>query len=214
MKKSLLLLAVLAMTVSAQAQHEEGDFTIQPRVGVTFSNITGDDLFSEDTKMKVNVTYGFEVEYSFTDKLSIAGGLLFTDQGYKFDYYEGVEPGNNFIKKTAKFNNYYAAVPITLNYYLVEGLAIKAGVQPAFRVKTKLEADGTKMDLDDALEFLFPNKDVTVNKFDLMIPVGLSYEYKNIVLDARYNFGLIKVFKGLDVTSRNSLITLTLGYKL
>ena len=58
MKKSLLLLAVLAMTVSAQAQHEEGDVTIQPRVGVTFSNITGDDLFSEDTKMKVNMTYG------------------------------------------------------------------------------------------------------------------------------------------------------------
>ena len=76
--------------MSAQAQHEEGDVTIQPRVGVTFSNITGDDLFSEDTKMKVNLTYGFEVEYSFTDKFSIAGGLLFTDQGYKFDYYEGV----------------------------------------------------------------------------------------------------------------------------
>ena len=215
MKKSLLLLAFLAMTMSAQAQHEEGDVTIQPRVGVTFSNITGDDLFSEDTKMKVNLTYGFEVEYSFTDKLSIAGGLLFTDQGYKFDYYEFVDGRDLYsYQVTAKFNNYYAAVPITLNYYLVEGLAIKAGVQPAFRVKTKLEADGTKMDLDDALEFLFPNKDVTVNKFDLMIPVGLSYEYKNIVLDARYNFGLIKVFKGLDVTSRNSLITLTLGYKL
>lgn len=214
MKKSLLLLAVLAMTVSAQAQHEEGDFTIQPRVGVSFSNITGDDLFSEDTKMKVNLTYGFEVEYSFTDKLSIAGGLLFTDQGYKFDYYEGVEPGNNFIKKTAKFNNYYAAVPITLNYYLVEGLAIKAGVQPAFRVKTKLNVDERKMDLDEALNFLFGNEEVTINKFDFMIPIGLSYEYNRIVFDARYNFGLIKVFKGLDVTSRNSLITLTLGYKL
>ena len=124
-----------------------------------------------------------------------------------------IGPGRD-NEKTAKFNNYYAAVPITLNYYLVEGLAIKAGVQPAFRVKTKLVADGMKMDLDDALDFLFSNKEVTVNKFDLMIPVGLSYEYKNIVLDARYNFGLIKVFKGLDVTSRNSLITLTLGYKL
>ena len=217
MKKSLLLLAALAMTISVQAQHEEGDLTIQPRVGVSFSNITGDDLFSEDTKMKVNLTYGFEVEYSFTDKLSIAGGLLFTDQGYKFDYYEVVDGENlhsDQVKKTAKFNNYYAAVPITLNYYLLEGLAIKAGVQPSFRVKTKLEANGRKMDLDDALDFLFPNKEVTINKFDLMIPVGLSYEYKNIVFDARYNFGLIKVFKGLDVTSRNSLITLTLGYKL
>ena len=214
MKKSLLLLAVLAMTVSAQAQHEEGDFTIQPRVGVSFSNITGDDLFSEDTKMKVNLTYGFEVEYSFTDKLSIAGGLLFTDQGYKFDYYEGVEPATLSVKKTANFDNYYAAVPITFNYYIVEGLAVKAGVQPSFRVKTKLKIDDRKMDLDEALDFLFGNKEVTINKFDLSIPVGFSYEYNKIVFDARYNFGLIKIFKGLDVTSRNSLITLTLGYKL
>ena len=204
------------MTVSAQAQHEEGDVTIQPRVGVTFSNITGDNLFMGDKpKMKVNVTYGFEVEYSFTDKFSIAGGLLFTDQGYKFDYYEFVDGRDLYsYQVTAKFNNYYAAVPITLNYYLVEGLAIKAGVQPAFRVKTKLNVDERKMDLDEALNFLFGNEEVTINKFDFMIPIGLSYEYNRIVFDARYNFGLIKVFKGLDVTSRNSLITLTLGYKL
>ena len=214
MKKNFLILALMAITMTTQAQHEEGDITIQPRIGVSFSNITGDDLFSEDTKMKVNLTYGFEVEYSFTDKLSIAGGLLFTDQGYKFDYYEGVEPGNNFIKKTAKFNNYYATVPITLNYYLVEGLAVKAGIQPSFRVKTKLKTDDRKMDLDEALDFLFSNQEVTMNKFDLSIPVGFSYEYNKIVFDARYNFGLIKLFKGIDVSSRNSLITLTLGYKL
>ena len=214
MKKSLLFLAFMAVTMTAQAQHEEGDVTIQPRVGVSFSNITGDDLFSEDTKMKINLTYGFEAEYYFTDKFSIAGGLLFTNQGYKFDYYEGVEPGSNLTKKTANFNNYYAVVPITFNYYLVEGLAIKAGVQPSFRVKTKLKTDDRKMDLDEALDFLFGNKEVTINKFDLSIPVGFSYEYNKIVFDARYNFGLIKIFKGLDVTSRNSLITLTLGYKL
>ena len=213
MKKSLLLLAVLAMTMSAQAQHEEGDVTIQPRIGVSFSNITGDDLFSEDTKMKVNLTYGFETEYYFTNQLSIAGGLLFTNQGYKFDYYEASEV-NQSKKITAYFDNYYAAVPITLNYYIVEGLAVKAGVQPSFRVKTKLKADGNKMDLDEALDFLFPNQEVTLNKFDLSIPVGFSYEYNKIVFDARYNFGLIKLFKGIDVSSRNSLITLTLGYKL
>ena len=213
MKKSLLLLAVLAITMSAQAQHEEGDVTIQPRVGVTFSNITGDDLFSEDTKMKVNVTYGFEVEYSFTDKFSIAGGLLFTDQGYKFDYYEGVEPGNNFIKKTAKFNNYYAAVPITLNYYLVEGLAIKAGIQPGFCVSKKYDyevstgiagqtiiSEQGKVKIEDGIK-----------SFQFAIPVGLSYEFSNVVVDARYNWGLTKMFK--DVKARNSVFQFTVGYK-
>ena len=209
MMKSLLLLAVLAMTMSAQAQHEEGEVTIQPRVGISFSNITGDDLFSEDTKMKVNLTYGFEAEYYFTDKVSVAAGLLFTNQGYKCDYYEASNS-----KYTANFDNYYAAVPITFNYYIVEGLAVKAGVQPSFRVKTKLKVDGSKMDLDEALDFLFPHQEVTLKKFDLSIPVGFSYEYNKIVFDARYNFGLIKVFKGIDLSSRNSLITLTLGYKL
>ena len=209
MKKNLLLLALMAVTMTAQAQHEEGDVTIQPRIGVSFSNITGDDFFSVDTKMKVNLTYGFEAEYYFADQFSIAGGLLFTNQGYKFDYYE-----IDNSKKVATFDNYYAVVPITLNYYLVEGLAVKAGVQPSFRVKTKLKADDTKMDLDEALDFLFPNQEVSLNKFDLSIPVGFSYEYNKIVFDARYNFGLIKIFKGLEGKSRNSLITLTLGYKL
>lgn len=214
MKKLFLFLAMMVVTMTVQAQHEEGNITIQPRIGVTLSTISGDDLLSDDAKMKVNLTYGFEVEYYFTDKLSIAGGLLFTNQGYKYDYYEGVEPGVNFTKKTASFDNYYATVPITFNYYLVEGLAIKAGVQPSFRVKTKLKADDRKMDLDEALNFIFGDQEVTLNKFDLSIPVGFSYEYNKIVFDARYNFGLIKLFKGIDNSSRNRVISLTLGYKL
>ena len=213
MKKKLLLFVIMAMTMTAKAQYEEGDITIQPRIGISFCNITGDDLFSEDSKTKVNLTYGFEAEYYFTDKLSVAGGLLFTNQGYKFDYYEVEGPGNNSVKRTANLNNYYAAVPITLNYYIVNGLAVKAGVQPSFRVKTKLKGDGVNMDIDEALDFLFTNKEVTLNKFDLMVPVGFSYEYNKIVFDARYNFGLIKLFKGIDASSHNSLITLTLGYK-
>ena len=210
MKKLILLFVTMAVTMVVQAQYKEGDMTIQPRVGVTFSTVTNQD----DIKMKLNLTYGFEVEHFFTDQLSVAGGLLFTNQGYKFDYYEGVEPGGNSVKKTGNFNNYYALVPITVNYYVIEGLAVKAGIQPAFRVKTQLKIDNRKLDMDDAIDFLFGNHEVTVNKFDLSIPVGFSYEYNKIVFDARYNFGLTKLFKGVDNSSRNRVITLTLGYKL
>jgi hypothetical protein len=217
MKKLFLLLVLMTTLMTVQAQHKEGDITIQPRIGITFSTISGNDFLSYDAKMKTNLTYGFEGEYFITDELSIAGGLLFTNQGYKFDYYEIDNPNlesYNEIKRTANLNNYYAAVPITLNYYLVEGLAVKAGVQPAFRVKTKMKGDGINMDLDDALDFLFPNQEVTLNKFDLSIPVGFSYEYNRVTFDARYNFGLIKIFKDIDANSRNKVISLTLGYKL
>ena len=71
-----------------------------------------------------------------------------------------------------------------------------------------------KLDLDDYLDLLFTNKEVTLNKFDLSIPVGLSYEYNRVTLDARYNIGLTKLYSGIDDSSRNSVITVTLGYKL
>ena len=46
---------------------------------------------------------------------------------------------------------------------------------------------------------------------DFGIPVGLSYEYKNIVLDARYNIGVVKFAEHLDY--RNRVFQITLGYK-
>lgn len=190
------MVAVAMMAaVSVKAQHREGDYSIQPRVGVTFSTLTNTD----DAKMKLNLTYGAEYEYYIYDQFSLAGGLLFTNQGTKFS-------DNN-----STLNNYYFAVPITANYYVLPGLALKAGLQPAFRVKTNMKVDGQTYDFDRVMDFLFDNSDVKMNKFDLSIPVGMSYEYNGVTLDARYNFGLIKLFSGVDDTVLNQVIAITLG---
>ena len=46
------------------------------------------------------------------------------------------------------------------------------------------------------------------------VPLGVSYEYKNIVLDARYFFGLTKIDKTDNPDSaRNQYLSITLGYK-
>ena len=197
--KKILVMVVAAMmaTVGANAQHREGDFSIQPRVGVTFSTLTNTD----DAKMKVNLTYGVEFEHYITELFSVAGGVLFTNQGAK-------------LGDDRTFNNYYGAVPLTANYYVLPGLALKAGLQPAFRVKTNMKVDGQTYDFDKVMDYLFEDTDVKMNKFDLSIPVGLSYEYNGITLDARYNFGVTKLFSGTDDTVLNQVITITLGYKL
>ena len=185
--------------VSANAQHREGEFSIQPRVGVTFSTLTNTD----DAKMKINLTYGAEYEQYITDQFSLAGGVLFTNQGFKYDDGDGT------------LNNYYFAVPITANYYVVPGLAVKAGVQPGFKMRAKAKLDDRTIDLDDLykLDQLLTGEDIKVSKFDLSIPVGISYEYKNIVLDARYNWGLVKVLNVGDAFY-NRCFMLSLGYKL
>ena len=93
----------------------------------------------------------------------------------------------------------YLNVPVLANVYVVPGLAVKLGVQPGFMVDK--DKDGYKGE---------------VNTFDLSIPVGLSYEYNNFVLDGRYNWGVTKInknsVKGADDT-RNSVFQITLGYK-
>lgn len=203
MKKLFLLVAMMAMTVVAKAQHEEGDFTIQPRVGVTFATMTGDD----DAKMKTNLTYGLEFERFFTDEFSVAAGIMFSNLGFKTSVFT-----INNVENKVTLNNYYGLIPITLNYYVVEGLAIKAGVQPSFRMKTQMKEGDTKLDLDNALDMYFGNE-ASINRFDLAIPVGLSYEFHRITVDARYNLGLIKVFKGTKDNYYNRYISLTLGYK-
>ena len=49
------------------------------------------------------------------------------------------------------------------------------------------------------------------NSVDFSIPVGVSYEFNNVVLDARYNWGLTNVAKNAD--NKNSVFQFTVGYK-
>ena len=213
MKKLLLLVALMAVTLSAQAQHEQGDITIQPRVGITVSNITDGD------KSKLNLAYGVDFERFFTDQFSVSLGLMFTNQGCKYDiiYYEPTNLGGSSSigssSNTMKLNIYYGSLPIMANFYLLPGLALKAGVQPAFRVKAKIERGDTKLDLDNMIDMLFAGEGNKLNTFDLSIPVGLSYEFKGITADIRYNFGVTKLISNTDKGIYNKVFMVTLGYK-
>lgn len=205
MKKLLTLMALMAVALSAQAQYEEGDITIQPKVGMTISNITDGD------KSKINLTYGVEFERFFTDQFSASLGVMFTNQGCKYDIYSADVAGN--VSDDLKLDIYYGTLPIMANYYVLPGLALKAGIQPAFRVKARIEQNGNKIDLDNAIDAMYDGNDNKLNTFDLSIPVGLSYEYAHITVDARYNFGVTKLISNADKGIYNKVFIMTLGYK-
>lgn len=97
----------------------------------------------------------------------------------------------------------YINIPILANVYVTKGLAVKLGVQPAFNVSDKQKLSGGKASVEA--------EDVGAESFDFSIPVGLSYEYNNVVFDARYNFGVTNIADGGD--SKNSVFQITLGYK-
>ena len=205
MKKLLAMVALMAVTLSAQAQHEEGDVTIQPKIGMTISNITDGD------KSKINLAYGVEFERFFTDQFSASLGVMFTDQGCKYEIYSADGAGN--VSDDMKLDIYYGTLPIMANYYVLPGLALKAGIQPAFRVKAKIKYKGEKVDFDNYIDTMFKGEGNKLNTFDLSIPVGLSYEFKGITLDARYNFGVTKLISNTDKGIYNKVFIMTLGYK-
>lgn len=193
MKKLMMIAAMMVAAMSANAQNEVGQITLQPKVGMNISTLTSDDA----AKAKVGLVAGLEAEYGVAENFGITLGALYSMQGAK-------------VKNSDwKYNMDYINIPILAQYYPVKGLAIKAGVQFGFNVRAKISDGNNSISVKDFYDALGIDSDK--KSFDFAIPVGLSYEYASFVLDARYNIGLSKAFKNFD--DKNSVIQITLGYK-
>ena len=193
MKKVLVVAALMFSSVATFAQHAVGSINLQPKVGVSIANLT--DNNSSDAR--VGLVAGVEGEYQASDIFSVSAGVLYSMQGAKYDAFGA--------KSTEKLD--YINVPIMANVYVVKGLAVKLGVQPGFKVNDKLDLrmpvlGGALVDLK-----------AKAKSVDFSIPVGISYEYNNFQVDARYNWGLTKVFDVDKLDQKNSVFQITLGYK-
>ena len=191
MKKMFLAAAMMLVSVATFAQNAVGQITIQPKVGMNIANVTDAD----DADARIGLAAGAEFEYGVTDMIGVSAGLIYSMQGAK-ETVEGVDV-------TMKLD--YLNVPILANVYVAPGLAVKLGVQPGFKLSSKVKIEGSGTSIEGESD------DDGVKGFDLAIPVGVSYQYQNIVLDARYNWGVTKVFD--DGDSKNSVFQITLGYK-
>ena len=206
-----MIAAMMVATLSANAQNEVGQFTLKPMVGLNLASMTKAD----NSKMRVGVAAGVEGEYGVAENFGITAGLLYSMQGVK-------ESGSGTVNiplignvaftgdQTLKLD--YLNIPILANYYIVKGLAVKAGIQPGFCVSKKVALKGTATNDGKTLNIDSDEKiEDGIKAFQFAIPVGLSYEYEGFVLDARYNIYATKAMKNTD--SRHSLFTISLGYK-
>ncbi len=172
--------------VASYAQQAVGTWTIQPKVGMTIADLSGDNVKLDS---KVGFIGGAELEYQATDLVSISAGAVYSMQGAKVG--------------DLKCNLDYINVPILANVYVAKGLAVKLGAQVGFNVNSEFKYD-TGIAGNYPLNF-------KANTVDFSIPVGISYEYQNFVIDGRYNLGVTKVAKDWD--AKNSVFQVTLGYK-
>ena len=176
------MVAVMMSAMSMSAQNDVGQISVAPVVGLNFAKMTFDDA-----KFITGMQIGAVAEYGLLEKLGLSAGLVYSMQGAKTKV-----PG-----ETVKLKANYLNVPVLANYYVIPGLAVKAGLQPGFLLSAKMDGENVKDEL---------------KSFDLSIPVGVSYEYQNFVVDARYNLGVTKVSKVGD-SAKNQVVQLTLAYK-
>lgn len=190
MKKILLAVAMMFASVATFAQHTVGSITIQPKVGMNIASMTDTD----DGDVRIGAVLGAEFEYQVSDIFSFSAGALYSMQGIKAS-----EDG---VKATLKLD--YINVPILANIYVAKNFALKAGLQPAFNINNTIEAKsgGVTGSADNPVD---------AKTIDLSMPIGASYEFNNVVIDARYNWGLTKVFD--DGDARNSVFQISVGYR-
>ena len=178
-----------------------------------------------DSKEKTGFIVGAEGQYQFSSLFGMSLGVFYTQQGARYKT-KGISSKGNTdvqidIRNNITINLDYITVPILANVYVWRGLAIKTGIQPEFAVNKKINANFL-VSYKNLSATLSSNKIDDVESFALSLPVGISYEHKNIVADLRYHFGLTNLKEGGNDGDRpnsksgsahNRMLCFTLGYK-
>ena len=235
---AILFAAISLSTMTAAAQNKVGEFSLKPMIGINVSDLSSDE--EVNYKTKVGFTEGLEAEYGVTPWLGVSLGAIYSQQGAKYEASLGQLGVNEEGRKVAviiglkgKLKADYINMPLLANFYVWKGLSVKTGLQVGFLVNDKMSVNGavagfTEIPADQLIQedlsissatstslstFSFEESDICKSVV-FGIPVGLSYEYKNITLDARYYFGLTRMDDAEeDPAAHNRCLSITLGYK-
>lgn len=192
MKKLILMAVLVISSATAFAQHSKGSLTIQPKIGLNVANLTD----AEGTDPRLGLALGAEFEYAASPMIGLSFGAIYSMQGAKGDASYGGMDADGTVKLD------YINVPLLVNVYVTRGLAVKLGLQPGFKVNSEVTVKSGSSSASDSF---------SANSVDLAIPIGLSYEFNNFVVEGRYNWGVTKFADWTD--SKNSVLQFTLGYK-
>ena len=202
MKKLIVLISLLVMAVTAYSQQlRPGSITITPKMGVNASSYFGDN--NEGCEYKTGFTIGAEGEYYIKNWLGISAGLMYSQQGCS---------DGNATLYNAKICTEYINIPLLCNFHFGKCFSLKAGLQPGVNLSAKAKVGDVSADLS--------RSGVDAKTFDIAMPIGMSFAFNNLVIDARYALGLTTAFKGKndygDLNNAdlyNSVFSLTLGYR-
>ncbi|MDY4668190.1 MAG: outer membrane beta-barrel protein [Prevotella sp.] len=227
-------ISVIALSANAQEPfNRAGKLSVIPQVGVslakfsepTFFYTNGAQTEAFDDRFKAGFLAGAELMYNTSNQLAFTLGCFYVQAGNHYLDHEdvSVKSGSGITSNNVTIGQ--ISVPLMANYYVVPGVAIKGGVELNFNTSATWKYSYSNFTVDDAGVRTYQppvdvkQNDLHANDFTVSIPLGLSIEYENVVIDARYHVPLTKSFKHDDPISsswgdaKNMLVTVTAGYR-
>ena len=216
MKKTILLIAVV---LAAGVVSGQKTFTFGPKVGINIADLYASS--AENTRdlngTKPSLIVGAFAEYRAAKWFAVSLDVLYSRQGSSAEITQGALGSEHKLKFNNRLN--YLNIPILANFYVTNGLALKAGIQPGFLLSGKYRAkvDGGSWNTEDTKHYF--------KSTDFSIPVGISYTFEQgLVIDARYNIPVTDIatdeFKedfsgGNEELNKmtNRVFSLTVGWK-
>ena len=200
MKKLLVMASLLLASLSGFAQLEKGTWSLTPKAGVNFANMTNAD----GSEFRVGFNLGAEAEHALTSSSSLSFGAQYSQQGVA-DSDGGVD---------VVFQMDYINVPVMVNHYFSPKFAVFAGLQPGFLVNdaVKVSYGGESVTVSGIKKYM-KNEGFDVSSFALSVPVGMAFTFGQVKMDVKYAYELTNTLSQGSEKSRHSYFQVTLGYK-
>ncbi|WP_298512797.1 porin family protein [uncultured Kordia sp.] len=198
MKKTTILIVLLCIGFTTNAQEK---FSFGVKAGGNLSTVSGTNTGSDITSPRVGFHVGVMSELSLSNKFSLQGELVYSQQGVKQDALVSIAPS---LIQEVESRYDYLNVPILAKYYLTNNWSVEAGPQLGILLSAKRDIAGAEVNVRSSLEYV-----------DLSAAIGTSYKFNNgLNLSARYNFGLTNLngTSGVSATNYNSVFQLSVGY--
>ncbi len=189
MKKISAVIVIALVTITTlSAQVKTG-----LRAGYAMSSVSGSKV---DFDVRSTYYVGLFTEYKATDHIGVQAELMYSPAGAKF-------PKELAGKEKVSMNFGTLSVPIFLKYYVSPNFSLNVGPSFGFNLYRKLDVDH-KMTSSKKL----------IKTFNFAGLVGLEYALDSgLFFDARYIVGSNNISKFDNITMRNNLLTVGLGYK-
>ena len=191
--KRVILLFSLIIWMSVYAESQNNRFSWGIKAGLNMSG-----FMSEGAMIKAGYQAGLAGEYRFSHLFALAPELVFSSEGWREKNCLYLD-GNNSEKCGTESNEYfnYINLPVMAKFYVADKFSMDMGPQIGLNVYML----GLPRETGSRI----------YNTFQVGFGLGCTYNFRKIFVQARYNIGLIDMYK--SASSKQYNIQIAVGYR-